>query len=389
MDTNDQIYRDLQKHLDVPVGTFPAAESGAEIRLLKHLLTPEEVKIAIQLSTLKPEPIKTIYKRIKKGGISISLDELQRTLDHMVYKGTVLAYTEGYKEKHYKNAGSGAGGMIDFQVNRLSKDFVEDLDKYHEELFAARGRERSTKTKRIPGLRTVPVAKSVPLPEKYLVKTYDDVRFLVENSPGPFSIANCICRQMKDMRGQNCKYSDLRETCLQIGPDHARQYLEMRIGRSITKAEAFDLLDKFEEAGFILMPENSQHPHNICCCCGDCCGVLGGALKSPRPADLYATNFYAVVDAELCKGCGTCIKRCQLAARVIVDGKATVNLDRCIGCGNCVVTCPANATRLSRKDEELVPPKDKDDTTMKTLATKIGRWNMFKLRLRMLLGLKV
>lgn len=389
MDTQDQIFRDLQKHLDMPVGTFPAAESGAEIRLLKHLLTPEEAKIAVQLSTLKPEQLKTIYKRVRKSGISMSIDELRRTLDHMVYKGTVLAYTEGYKEKHYKNAGSGAGGMIDFQVNRLSKDFIEDLDKYHEALFAARGRDRATKTKIIPGLRTVPVAKSVPLPDKYLVSTYDNVRWLVENSPGPFSVANCICRQMKDMQCKSCKYSDLRETCLQIGPDHARQYLDMRIGRSITREEAFALLDEFEEAGFILMPENSQRPQNICCCCGDCCGVLGAALKSPKPAELYATNYYAVVDAELCEGCGTCIKRCQLEARVMVGDKATVNLDRCIGCGNCVITCTANATRLSKKDEVLVPPKDKDDTTMKTLAVKIGRWNMLKLRLRMLLGLRV
>jgi len=389
MNTQDQIYRDLQKHLDSPTGGFPAAASGADIRLLKHLLTPEEAKIAAQLSTVKLEPVKTIYKRVRKSGMPMSIEELQRKLDQMVYKGTVLAYKEGYKEKHYKNASGAAGGMIDFQVDRLSKDLVEDIDKYHEEIFAARGRERTPRTARIPELRTIPVEKSVLLPEKYLVRTYEDVRWLVENSPGPFSVANCICRQMKDLRGQNCKYSDLRETCLQIGPDHARQYLDMRIGRSITKEEVFSLLDKFEEAGFILMPENSQRPENICCCCGDCCGVLGAALKSPKPADLYATNYYAEVDAKLCKGCGTCVQRCQLQARVLVDGKATVNLDRCIGCGNCVVTCQSNATRLRKKDEELVPPKDRDDTIMRTLTNKLGKWNMLKLKLRMRLGLRV
>jgi hypothetical protein len=42
-----------------------------------------------------------------------------------------------------------------------------------------------------------------------VISNYDDVRNLVEKSPGPFSVANCVCRQMKDMRGQHCKYSDI------------------------------------------------------------------------------------------------------------------------------------------------------------------------------------
>lgn len=386
MDTESQIYRQLQEHLDrAPVG-YPATESGADIRLLKHLLTPEEAKIATQLSTIRLEPVKRIYKRVRKSGMSMSIEELQRKLDHMVYKGTILAYKEGYKEKRYKNVGVSAGGMIDFQVNRLTQDLVDDLDKYHEESFA---RARTTGTVRIPQLRTIPVEMSVPIPEKYMVSTYDDVRLLVKNSPGPLSVANCVCRQMKDLRGQSCKYSDIRETCLQIGPDHARQYVDMGIGRYITKEEAFDILDKAQEAGFILQPENSQRPENICCCCGDCCGPLSAAVKYPRPADLYATNYYAVVDPELCTDCGTCVERCQLEARVMVDGKATVILDRCIGCGNCVVTCESNATQLKKKEEKLVPPKDKDATHMKIMSRKAGRWNMLKLRLKMLLGLRV
>lgn len=386
MDTESRVYRDLQKHLDRGPSGFPAAESGADIRLLKHLLTPEEARIATQLSTIKLESVKTIYKRVKKSGMSISIEELQQKLDHMVYKGTVLAYREGYKEKHYKNVGVSAGGMIDFQVNRLTQDLVDDLDKYHEEGFA---RARTTRTVMVPQLRTIPVEKSVPLPEKYMVRTYDDVRLLVEKSPGPLSVANCICRQMKDLRGQSCKYSDIRETCLQIGPDHARQYVDMGIARYITKEEAFDILDKAQEAGFILQPENSQRPENICCCCGDCCGPLTAAKKAPRPADLYASNYYAKVDPELCTGCEVCIGRCQMEARVMVDGVAIVDLDRCIGCGNCVVACKSGASQLIQKEQQLVPFKDKDATFMKIMSQKLNAWNMLKLRLKMLLGLGV
>ena len=386
MAAEDQVYRDLQKHLDKSPTGFPEMESGTDIQLLKNLLTPEEAKIAMQLSNIQLEPVKRIYKRAKKSGMSMSIEELQKKLDHMVFKGTILAYEEGYGEKRYKNVGVSAGGMIDFQVNRITQELLDDLDKYHEESFA---RQRVADVVRTPQLRTIPVDMSVPVPERYLVSNYDDVRLLVEKSPGPFSVANCVCRQMKDLRGKGCQYSDIRETCLQIGPDHARRYVEMGIGRYITKEEAYDVLDKAREAGFILQPENSQRPENICCCCGDCCGPLVAAVNSPRPVDLYATNYYAEVDSGLCKGCGTCVTRCQLKARSLVDGIATVDLDRCIGCGNCVVTCESKASQLHKKEQELVPPEYKDTLFMQMMSRKSGKWYMLKLRTRMLLGLRV
>ena len=104
---------------------------------------------------------------------------------------------------------------------------------------------------------------------------------------------------------------------------------------------------------------------------------------------MYASNYYAEVDTEVCEGCGTCVKRCQLEARTLVDGKAVVNLDRCIGCGNCVVTCETGASRMVQKETQLVPPKDKDTMFMNVMARKTGRWNVFKLRLKMLLGMRV
>lgn len=386
MENDDKVYHDLQKHLDTgPVG-YPATQSGVDISILKRLFTPEEAMIATELSTIKLEPVKPIYRRVKKSGMDISIEELQQKLDQMVYKGTVLAYREGYNERKYKNTGVTAGGIIDFQVNRLTKELIEDFDKYHKERFV---QAETTGRIGVPQLRTIPVEKSIPIPEKYRVSTFDDVRLLVENAPGPLSVANCICRQTKDLRGKNCQYSDIRETCLQIGPDHARQYVDMGIGRYVTKEEAFEILDKAQQAGFILQPENSKQPENICCCCGDCCGLLSAIVNSPRPVDFYATNYYAEVDSELCKGCGTCVRRCQLKARAIVNGIATVDLNRCIGCGNCVVTCEANASHLRKKEEELVPPKDKDTMFMMILSKKTGKWNMLKLRAKMLLGLRV
>jgi electron transport complex protein RnfB len=386
MDTENEIYRNLQRHLDNSPVSFPATKSGAEIRLLKRFFTPEEAKVAMQISTFKPESLKHIYQHAKKSGMPMSIEELQKILDQMVYKGTLLACYQGYKEKHYKNAGFTAGGIIDLQVDRMTKEMVEDFHAYMSEQFA---RVEAGADIGISQLRTIPVERSIPLPEKFKVGTYDSVRQLIENAPGPLAIATCPCRQTKDFSGQHCTKSDLREWCMQIGSDHARQYIDSGIGRQISKEEAFEILDNAMELGFVLDPGNSQEPKEICICCGDCCGFLGAMKKSPRPADRFQSNYYAVVDPELCKGCGLCVTRCQMDARTIVNGKAVIDLDRCIGCGNCVANCKAKASQLQKKEKELVPPKTRNALTMQIMAKRKGRWSVLKVKTKMLLGLRV
>jgi Fe-S-cluster-containing hydrogenase component 2 len=329
---------------------------------------------------MRPEPLKRIYKRVKKTGMS--LKELQNLLDRMAHKGTLLVKEEGGNEKRYSNVGFGAGGTYDFQVDRLTEDLVKDFHQHLEETSVARKRS-------ILPLRTIPVEKSIPLHEKYQVSHYDHVRKIVENAPGPIAVAHCVCRQGKDLIGKRCTQTDLRETCLMIGPEHAKRYVDMGIGRYITREEALDILTKVQEAGLVLQPENSMQPEAICCCCGDCCALFSRIKHHPRPAVLYATNHYAEVDPELCTGCETCIDRCQLEALSMVNGMAKVNLDRCIGCGNCVAICPANAPQLKKKEKETIPPADKDSYNMKVLSYKVGKWNMMKIRARMWLGLRV
>ena len=101
MDTNDQVYRDLQLFLDAKsAGGFIEVKSGLDIRLLKLLFTPQEAQIAT-FFTLKPEPIKIIHERAKNSGMSISIEELQKVIDNMVKKACIRPYFEGYDEMHY------------------------------------------------------------------------------------------------------------------------------------------------------------------------------------------------------------------------------------------------------------------------------------------------
>ena len=57
-----------------------------------------------------------------------------------------------------------------------------------------------------------------------------------------------------------------------------------------------------------------------------------------------SSDFHSVrLDAEKCKGCTNCIKRCPTEAIRVHDGKATIIEERCIDCGECIRSCPNHA----------------------------------------------
>ena len=62
MRKDDQVYINLQKHLDRQAVGFPATSSGAEIRILQHILTPREAEIATFLS-FRLESLDVLFRR--------------------------------------------------------------------------------------------------------------------------------------------------------------------------------------------------------------------------------------------------------------------------------------------------------------------------------------
>ena len=56
--------------------------------------------------------------------------------------------------------------------------------------------------------------------------------------------------------------------------------------------------------------------------------------------------FHSVtLNADRCKGCITCVKRCPTEAIRVKDGKATIIKERCIDCGECIRVCPHRAKK--------------------------------------------
>ncbi|MFX0071566.1 MAG: 4Fe-4S ferredoxin, partial [Candidatus Hermodarchaeota archaeon] len=254
------IYRKLQQHLDkMPVG-FPATKSGVEIRLLKQLFTPKEAEIALILN-FTPESLKRIHRRVKK--LDISLEELEEILDEMAGKGSINFGKKG-KDKVYCNAFL-AIGMYEYQLDRLTPDFVKDFHEYVDEAYLKEFHRL------IPQIRVIPIEKSVT-PEN-VIATYNDVRKIVENAGEPIAVADCICKKGQDLIGEPCKQTKMREICFSFRSG-AQFYIDMGFARPISKEETLEILKKAEDDGLILQTGNSQKPIFICCCCTCCCGLL-------------------------------------------------------------------------------------------------------------------
>jgi electron transport complex protein RnfB len=380
MRPDSDVYKKLAEHIDHMPIAFPATVSGVELRILKHLFSPEEAEIALHLSAL-PESADKIYKRAKKTGIS--REKIEKVLDGLVAKGSIMGgklFMAKGEGKYYSKAPL-AVGMYEFQVDRLTRQLCEDMEQYTNEGFA-----EAFITPKTSQLKTIPIGSSVT-PE-HNIATYDDVRQIVMANEGKIAVYNCICKQEKELLGKSCKVTDRQETC--IGFNEVAEYsIDGGVGRSISKEECLEILKQNEEDGLVLQPENAQKPNYFCSCCSCCCGVLDMLKKFPRPAEYWHSNYYARVDAELCEGCKKCQKRCQMEAISIEDKKSHVNLDRCIGCGLCVSTCSTNAITLEKKAKITVPAKDDNSMYKKIMMERLGTVDKIKLIGKMLTGGKI
>jgi len=359
-------YRSLQEHLDRQAVGFPATPAGAELRFLQKLFTPDEARLAVNLS-YRPASI----EEIMKAPLQASGAERGKTLgllESMVSKGAI-----GWKEKD----GTGRWfllpmvvGMYEGQDGHIAPEIQAAADAY----FATREWGTAMLAAAPSQMRTIPVGIDVPV--VHHVASYEQIRAIVEAAPGPFVVIPCICRESAAWKGKRCSKTTRTETCLGFG-ETAAVVLKRKHGREISREEVITILRENEKDGLVLQPSNARNPVFVCSCCGCCCGMLGMQRRLPHPLAFWTANFHAVVHADACTGCGTCATRCQVDAVAVHDsaggttatgksaggsaGTAMVDINRCIGCGVCTTTCAAEAIRLEKNAAEAIPPANEEE----------------------------
>jgi Pyruvate/2-oxoacid:ferredoxin oxidoreductase delta subunit len=358
MAVEDNIFRQLQEHLDRQAVGFPPTESGAEVQFLKKLFSPDEARLALHLS-YKPTSTEVI---VRAAALEFSEEKVERLLDSMLGKVAI-----GWKEKEgisYWWTLPMVVGMAE-QDGRIDPEFQTAADAY----MQTKDFGRAFLTALPSQMRTIPVDVSIPV--EHPAASYDQIRAIVEAASGPFLVKPCICREKASWQGKPCRMTTRLETCLGFG-DAAAKVLRRKHGREITRAEVISILQQNENDGLVLQPSNAQSPAFVCSCCGCCCGMLGVQKLLHRPVDFWTTSFHAAVDETVCKGCGKCVKRCQVNAVSLSASRkmAEVNLDRCIGCGLCVPTCESRAIQLKKNAMETIPPANEEELYDRIMAKR-------------------
>lgn len=335
---SDLVFEQLADALDKLPNGFPRTPSMIEIKILKRIFSPEEAALASQLGG-SFEPMDEIAKR---NGLPV--EQTRKQLIKLVRRGVLWIDLANGRPR--VRLAPFVVGIYEAQLELMDRELAHLVEDY----LAHGGAEGIMKPQ--PALhRVVPAQRAVKTES---VLPYDDVRAILLSSR-TFNLRDCICRTQQDQLGsRKCEFPV--NMCLSFSAEESSAN-----PGDISQAEALAILDKSEEVGLVHTVSNvMQGVGYICNCCGCCCAILRSINEWGIENSVAYANFFAVIDPEICAGCGDCIKRCQVNAISAGDGVSVVDLVHCIGCGLCVTGCPNDAARLERKAEaEIIhPPVD-------------------------------
>jgi Pyruvate/2-oxoacid:ferredoxin oxidoreductase delta subunit len=338
----DDVYRKLARVLDTLPNGFPTTEDGIEIELLKKVFEPDEADLFCDLR-LSFETAEQIAERTGRPIEGLE-EKLLAMREHGEVFGVNLGGTWVFKMVPW------IFGIYEFQLPRLDRDFVEMNEKF----YGSFGKQFFATTPQM--MQTLPIEEEIPSGQEAL--PYERVSTLIDGGQS-FLLNECICKKEQGLMEKPCDRP--LNVCLAIAPI-PNAFDDSRMGRKITKEEAYKLLNECEENALVHLTGNVQEGRfYICNCCGCCCGVLRGINELGIPAStVINSRHYAVIDQDECTDCGVCAdERCQVnAIAETEDATYQVMAEKCIGCGLCISTCPTDAIKLVPKPEEQVvdPP---------------------------------
>ena len=347
----DKIYKDLRLFLDqFPFG-YPETESGIEIDILKRLFSEEEAELVLKLSVI-PEEVDSIAERI-----GAPRDELGKRLEAMAQKGLVFRISRHGKKQY--NAIPFVVGLYEYSLKRMDRGLAELCKEYVDSVYI----DELGKTN-IPALKVIPIEKRIKretelLPYQKIVETVRKAK--------KFAVAECLCRKEKRLLGQGCEHP--LENCLTFGIA-AEYYIESGLGREINADEAIQILEEADKSGLVHTGTNTKSLALICACCPCCCTFMKTITqKGYDRTRFYNSNFVAVVEAEECVACGTCVDRCPVSA-ISVNELAEVDRNKCLGCGLRATECETSAITLILREDREEPFDKLTDMGLSVLEAK-------------------
>jgi len=337
------MYHELSEHLARHPAGFPTSAAGPDFDILKRLFTKEEAELALHLNLR----LQTVKQVAEKAGIAEH--ELAKILAKMADKGII--FEDKRKGEPRYSLVAFLPGIYEFQVRNLDEQLAHAFEEIYPEFIKEIGKGKT------PFMRVLPAEQSIA---DMTVIPYEKASEMVSQVRN-IAITDCVCRKEQKLIGRGCS-RPLDSICMWFGT-WADFVIDKGMAQKATLREALKVLQKGENAGLVHLGMNvTENMMGMCQCCPCCCGVMRGLTQFNIPTVLARSNYYSVVDVELCNGCENCIAACPVKAISTnrKEEKAAVDAARCIGCGLCIVECATGALSLIARNEEeiIIPPRD-------------------------------
>lgn len=342
---HEGIYHKLAQRLDATPNGFPTTESGVELRLLAKIFAPEEATLAAMMGLTPELPSEIAARTGMDPGVA------QHVLSRMAEGGLIFAEeTEGQLSFRLIPF---VVGIYENQLSRMDTELAVLFEQYYQETQGLAG------ILRVPSVhRVIPVEESIPFGLE--IFPYERASELLEGAKS-WGVRDCICRVQQGLLGKACGHPV--EVCLVFSPVEG-SFDNSEVDRPLTKREALDILCKAMEAGLVHSTGNYQDGNSyICNCCTCSCGILRAVAEFGHLTAVAHSDFWSVVDAELCNGCGNCVEHCQFGALSVPEDVCVVDHNRCMGCGLCVTACSTDALHLERlpHGKSSAPPTNREE----------------------------
>jgi Na+-translocating ferredoxin:NAD+ oxidoreductase subunit B len=339
---NRAIYQALADHLDSFPQGFPATKSGKELELLAYLFAPDEAQFALNL-TLFFQPLAEVAE-----SAGLDLADCQGLVKSMVAKGllNMQRRTSGIEI----NLPPFIVGFYENQVFRIDETFAQLFEDYYREVQA------EFLSVQPQFHRVIPVHESINTNIEILPE--EDVTAIL-SSKQAWAVMDCICRKQQALLDQACDHPV--RVCLAMS-DTPGAFNRAPQMDALDLASALEVLDMAAQSGLVHTVSNRKSNISyVCNCCTCSCGLLRGISEAHIANVVARSSYFAVVDEDLCIGCGECETVCQFDA-IKIDEFAMIDRVPCVGCGVCTRACPEGAIRLARREpEEIKPIPDSTD----------------------------
>lgn len=332
---------------------MPKSESGAEIKILQKLFSPEEADAVVYLR-LGSEPVEVIAKRMEKYPAEVA-QLLKKMAEHCV----IRAHPRG-NTVHYE-AMAWVPGICELSLRNATEQYAHDYMEYVRSLRSARGKivnKPGQIARKIPLTRTIAIEESIAAGSKML--PHEHIAEIIEKAVRPRAVQECFCRSIREIAGgHHCEKHVTKEVCISFGA-FAQNIIDSKAGREIDDTEFKAIMATAHEAGLVPMVALNTSSFtdilNICNCCNCCCNSLSALVASDGEnfnSGQAPSSFIACIDEDSCAGCTQyCTEGCQTFALFEENGISTLKPGRCLGCGLCALACPQGAITLVRRKEE-------------------------------------